>query len=388
MLTYVPILRAKDGEFEALRNMKSNVARYTVPLLEVQKQPMPKPVKPKADDGKKKRIRAPKQPKSLQDYLSDVAAKLADAHKDRPLFVDMYAYGPADKVESGEHVYTYMCGELIAHQMNVHAVVGLDRWGNAEYRAAVGRVLNLNGGKALLRLEPEDLEEMSDPEAFDDLLGDVLDECGLVARDLPVLIDFGDIRGKALADLLPSASIALEFLRLRGFVQVIVAGSSVPTSINEAVKKHNSTGFLSRLEVILWKALLPSTPGIRVVFGDYGVRSPRSNDNIAPDANGKIRYTIANEFFIVRGQPMSAPLKGEQMWGLADQVVLSPHYANERFSWGDAMIKACSEHKIKGNSTNWISFDTSHHMAAVVSEVFEYARAASGVSALNRPQMA
>lgn len=73
---------------------------------------------------------------------------------------------------------------------------------------------------------------------------------------------------------------------------------------------------------------------------------------------------------------------------MADQVVMSPHYANEDFSGGDAMTKACSEHKIKGNSTNWISFDTSHHVAAVTSEVFEYARAASGLSALNRPQTA
>jgi hypothetical protein len=270
--------------------------------------------------------------------------------------------------------------------MNFHAVVGVDRWSNAEYRAAVGHALSMNGGKALLRLEPEDIEDMADAEAFDDMIGDVLDACGLMARNLPVLIDLGDIRGKALADLLPDVSTALEFLRVRGFIEVIVAGSSIPTSINEAVKKRNSAGFLRRAEMILWKALLPSTPGVRIVFGDYGVRSPRSNDNIAPDANGKIRYTIENEFFIVRGHSMAEPPKGEQMWGLADQIVASTHYAKEGFSWGDAMIKQCSDHKLKGNSTNWISFDTSHHMATVVAEIFEYSRATTGVSLLNQPQ--
>jgi hypothetical protein len=44
--------------------------------------------------------------------------------------------------------------------MNFHAVVGMDRWSNAEYRAAVGRALTMNGGKVLLRLEPEDLEDI------------------------------------------------------------------------------------------------------------------------------------------------------------------------------------------------------------------------------------
>jgi hypothetical protein len=48
------------------------------------------------------------------------------------------------------------------------------------------------------------------------------------------------------------------------------------------------------------------------------------------------------------------------------------------------MIKQCSEQKIKGNSTQWISFDTSHHMAAVVAEIFEYSRATSGISLLNQ----
>jgi hypothetical protein len=48
------------------------------------------------------------------------------------------------------------------------------------------------------------------------------------------------------------------------------------------------------------------------------------------------------------------------------------------------MTKQCSEHMIKGNSTQWISYDISHHMAAVVAEVFEYSRATTGVSLLNQ----
>lgn len=369
MLTYVPILRAKDGEFDALRHMSDRVGRFVTPLLEIQKQS----------------TRTSAKPKSLQDYLSDVASKLAEAHQDRPLFVDMFAFGPADRVESGEHVYTYFCGELRSHGMNFHAVVGMDRWPNREYRAAIGHALEMNGGKALLRLETEDLEDMSDAEMFDEMLGDVLDECSLVAQSLPVLIDLGDVRGRPIVDLLPDVSAALEFLRARGFVQVVIAGSSIPTSISEAVKKQNSATFLQRGEMILWKTLLPSTQGVRLVFGDYGVRSPRSTDAISPHTNGKIRYTVANEFLIVRGHSMRVYPNGGQMWGLADYIVTSPQYAREGFSWGDEMIKRCSEHKIKGNSTQWIAFDTSHHLATVVAEIYEYSRATTGVSVLNRP---
>ncbi|AXF22715.1 hypothetical protein CUJ89_19560 [Burkholderia pyrrocinia] len=380
MLTYVPILRAKDGEFDALRHMDAHVSRAVMPLLEVQKQPSAKPVKPKPGAAPK----PPKPPKLLQDYLSDVATKLADAHGDRPFFIDMFAFGPADTVENGEHTYTYFCGELHSHAMDFHAVIGADRWPNAAYRTAIGHVLAMNGGKALLRLEPEDLEDMADPEMFDDNLGDILGECGLIAKNLPVLIDLGDIRTQPIADLLPTVSASLEFLRTRGFRQVVIAGSSMPSTINEAVKKHNSAGFLQRGEMIMWKTLLPSTPGLRVVFGDYGVRSPRSSDAMSPDTNGKIRYTVANEFLIVRGQSMRLPPQGAQMWSLADYIVKSPHYLKEGFSWGDAMIKQCSEQKVRGSSTNWIAYDTSHHLAAIVAEIYEYARTTAGVSALSQ----
>ena len=114
------------------------------------------------------------------------------------------------------------------------------------------------------------------------------------------------------------------------------------------------------------------------------VRSPRSSDAMSPDTNGKIRYTVANEFLIVRGQSMRLPPQGAQMWSLAEYIVKSPHYLKEGFSWGDSMSKKCSEQKVRGSSTNWIAYDTSHHLAAIVAEIYEYVRTTAGVSALNQ----
>ncbi|HBJ6585809.1 TPA: hypothetical protein LC330_002303, partial [Salmonella enterica subsp. arizonae serovar 18:z4,z23:-] len=44
------------------------------------------------------------------------------------------------------------------------------------------------------------------------------------------------------------------------------------------------------------------------------------------------------------------------------------------FSWGDERIEACSREEIKGGPTQWISYDTNHHMSFVVEEVSEFQR--------------
>jgi hypothetical protein len=61
--------------------------------------------------------------------------------------------------------------------------------------------------------------------------------------------------------------------------------------------------------------------------------------------------------------------KGEQMWDLAAKVVQSQHYLGPEFSWGDKRILDCSDKKTKGHHSQWISNDTSHHLAYVLAEV-------------------
>lgn len=352
-ISYVPILRAKEGEFDALRNLYPHQRQGLVPLMDIQKfESTPK--------------------KKAQDYLSDVARDLVGAYGSAPFFLDLYWWAPSAKTESGEHVLTYAYGELAARGANAHVVIGYDRWEDAEYSQAVRNVLSMNGGHGLLRLDNDALEDMADPEHFDDVLGTILHDCNQAVSKLPVLIDLGDLCGKALMDLIPIATGAIQGLKLRGFKTIILAGSSMPATINEAVKKQNSVGFISRQEMILWKTIFGEVEGIQLVPGDYGVRSPRASDAKNPKTNGKIRYTVPNQYFIARGHPFTDPPKGAQMWGLSRTVMDSGFYRDETFSWGDKRIDECSRELFKGTSTMWIANDTSHHIASVLVEVAEF----------------
>ena len=96
-----------------------------------------------------------------------------------------------------------------------------------------------------------------------------------------------------------------------------------------------NSGNVLRREYIAWKAIRNVFPNNLVVFGDYGIVSPNSADGIrTPHANGKIRYIIKNEYFVVRGHSRSQGNKGEQMYDLSEIVVNSSYFQSRKFSWG------------------------------------------------------
>ena len=134
--------------------------------------------------------------------------------------------------------------------------------------------------------------------------------------------------------------------------------------------------------MLLWQMLRTQYPHINWLFGDYGVRSPNTGEDvISPHTNGKIRHTIDKHFFIVRGHSVQIGAKGGQMYDLAKKLVESPHYLNPEFSWGDSQIFQCSLGQgTPGNSTTWIAIDTSHHIAYSVAEVMEFEKSVTAAS--------
>jgi hypothetical protein len=121
----------------------------------------------------------------------------------------------------------------------------------------------------------------------------------------------------------------------------------LPAFINKAVKDENSSDYVTRREIHVWKSFVDDSK-LPLVFSDYGIRNPKAEDDIiAPNANGKIRYTIENKHFVVRGY---SKLKGDgykQLHKLAENIVNSPNFLGPDFSWGDEDVL---RHVVKKNS--------------------------------------
>lgn len=353
---YVPILRAKAGEFVALKNLSNRAKSGILPLLDVP-----------ANTSKAK------VPKTDSEHLASVIESISSIWKNRPLILDAFSWSPSASTEEGEHIIPYLQSTLETKGVEVSPVIGYDRWDDLDYQAAISEIVLPQGRHFCLRLDDDALHDIVDIDYFKERVNEILDATGKTASEFIVLIDLADLSRKPLIDVSEIASKSIVALHSLKFTRIIIAGSSIPESINLAVKESNTIGFLPRKEILIWKSLYESFP--EVIFGDYGIRSSRSTGEvIAPDANGKIRYTLDKRFMISRGHSMRTEDKGAQVYKLAERIINSEYYMGSKFSWGDEIIEKCAQGEYKGSLTNWISIDTNHHIELVTLEIAEFSK--------------
>lgn len=354
-LLYVPILAAKQGEFSALSNLPSVTGDRVTPVFEV---PNPGPGKP------------------LEISLAKTATKAGKAWSGREAFLDISKWKPNARTETGIHVLEFSFFQFRSQGITTHPVIGYDRWDDLDYIQALKNIRASYAIKPCLRLDREAIEDAHDPTYFAERIEQIMSELDLTAKNLYVLIDLGDVTKSSTPDTLAEADTVIDAIRSLGFTTIILAGCSIPATINTAVENPDTAGCIPRIEMMVWKAVFEDRKDSGIVFGDYSVRNSDAADGvIAPHANAKIRYTISNQFFIVRGHSKQLTRLAVQNKELARILVASPYYMGAAFSWGDGQILQCSiGAKEMGSPTTWIGIDTNHHIHAVVNELFEFQR--------------
>lgn len=359
--TYVPILKAKPGEFSALGNLKLSYSEKITPFFEI-----PKFTKKVSESAY---LRGSTQPK--KDYLDKVCREITESCNSSNIFFDQFEWKPNVYTEAGEHIYSYVFRKLSSSGFKVYPVIGLDRWDDIDYQNSLKNLSTPEDTLYCLRIDSETIEDAYDQEHFIESIENIMDGMHLSGEQLIILFDFGDVTKKSIVSLLADMHHLLKVVEDFGFHAKMMAGASFPTFINEAVKDEDSTGYVERREMVVWKALL-NEDFEDLIFADYGIRNPSSADDIpATHANGKIRYTMNNRYFVARGHSKQKGNKGDQIYDLAKVIVNSQHYLGISFSWGDKKINDCSLKKLKGRPQDWIGFDTSHHISYVVEEVLE-----------------
>lgn len=359
--TYFPILKALTAEFKALENTKPGNASQIIPLFEL----------PKVPDRKKYR----ESSTPITEFIDDTSEEIGRLWAGKFAMFDAYHWSPTATTEHGEHIIPYTYNALNFMGVEAVPVVGYDRWGMLEYQMALQSVARVHKGKFCIRLDHTAFEDSAEPDFFQENLDEILSLLELDPANCHVILDFEDVTPLGAIDLLGKFESLFNLISGYGFMSFSIAGCSLPKTINEAVKKPNTCGVVLRKEMLLWRSARQRYPRFPIYFGDYGVRGPSTNEGVpSKHTNGKIRHTIDKEYFVARGQSISKPPKGEQMWELAQKVVNSVHYLGAQFSWGDSEILRCSNKKFKGNAGQWIAIDTNHHLAYVVAEITEFER--------------
>jgi Beta protein len=371
---YVSSLRAKQGEFLALRNLTTAQRENVTPLWEIQPIPGLEPrdeadletdTEEGAEEGVDDDQGAPAAPHGLitvDEYLKRMPVYLGRAWRDGDAFVDVALIHPAVRMADGSHPLEWLCNAAAAEKTKLIPVTGLDR--TPEHNAAAVTVHNAQKSGIAIRLA---IERVSDAAELTALIG----QLGLPPEELDLIVDLRVVTPATsglIALVLPL--VLSQLCTGRVWRTFTLLGGSFP----EALAPFGRGIIMQpRPEWALWYNLVAGTaerPARLPAFGDYAVQYPLHVT--LPDfaaAAAAIRYTGATQWYIFRGRPIVS--RGNvvgygygQYKALAELcVATAPPYRGPAYSAGDKYIDECANGGPTGNNTTWRSVGTNQHVA-------------------------
>jgi hypothetical protein len=352
---YVPILKAKFGEFQALRELQPAKKRSITPMIVIQ------PVDLNPDTGL--------PTKTVDAHVQLIPQRILEAWgPDQSIFVD-FANDPDDRMLDGSHPLTYVFDESRALGLKLIPVTGISR--ESDYQEAVGRVASIDGRGVCFRLETEDLE---DDEELADELDSLCSELELSPGQVDILIDLGPIAEDQMPIIQSFLRNLLRFFpKINDWRSLILSATSIPETLS-GIGTYTAKN-MPRLEWIIWKNLIGSgklkrTPN----FSDYTTVHPTHMDLDfrVIQIGGKVKYTLEEEWLIVKGQSFKRR-GGEQNRDLCAYITANPEYRSRDYSWGDNCIYECAQGTGgTGNPTTWVKAGVNQHICFVADQIASF----------------
>jgi hypothetical protein len=348
---YVPVLKWKQGEQQALQELSGPVKSFVTPLIEIPPVPW--------------------------NYTLGVATKTIDQHLLRTsdqlyscwgcsdiLFLDMHLVPPGERMSDGRHPLKYVFDEARLLGVSLIPVTGLGR--DTHYQTAVREISSVDRRGICLRISDEHLDD----DDLESLLRDTLDAVASRRAEVDLILDLADISGenpRRLSRYLVDAIRRLE--RFRSWRTITLVSSSFPRDLSAIPR--DAIDAIPRKDWEVWNHVLSSSSGRKPSFGDYAIQHPEPPE-IDPRImrmSASIRYTADTEWLIVKGRNVKTYGYG-QYHDLCRHIVADPRFYGEDFSWGDEYIAECSRGETgTGNATTWRRVGTSHHIKVVCEQI-------------------
>lgn len=165
--------------------------------------------------------------------------------------------------------------------------------------------------------------------------------------------------------------------KVKSYRNVIISSSSFPQALTEIDK--NAINLLERLEYTLWKDCYKKwiSNNIELIYSDYCINHPdyfKFIPGMKPSFN--IRYTTNDNFIIIKGEMVEkGGLNINNVTPLCKLLVDSKYFLGADYSWGDDYIYKRSIDGAKegpGNLTNWRTVGTNHHITLVINQLSSF----------------
>jgi hypothetical protein len=344
---YVPILKAKDGEFGALSELPEEIKSRITPLIDIFNSDSKIP---------------------LEKRLIKIANKIERSWgNERPIFVDLFGIDLKERVLGGDHPLTFIFDLL--RKLNVKAIplIGFDR--DEAYVEAIQKTVKADNKGICIRLLTDDMEDTYE---LADNIESLLSDLDISYEDAHLMLDFRELKIDKIRVATGTAiNVIGKIPHINNWSTLTVAASGFPGSLREI--DTLSSGKLPRTDYLLWKLLIKRRKEIERLpsFGDYGIQHPDLLEldwKVIPLVPN-IRYTLPDEWLIIRGGS-NKKYGWHQSHQLSKELVNMAEYYGETFCWGDNYISLCSDESVgPGNMTTWRKIGTNHHITLVSSQI-------------------
>lgn len=350
---YIPCLRWKLGEYQALADLSSIARSIIMPLIDVSE------IGFDFATGENK--------KSVDDHLKQFAKRVTDNWGKDKCFIDMHLINDAERMATCEHPVTFIFNDLRSKGAQAIPVMAINQ--DSQWQSAIQQVADQDNRGFCLRISLEEAANSRLGKSIQELLEKFnkrVEQCDLIIDERAP--NFEPLDG--FVSMLETIIRNLPYLnQWRSFALI---GTSFPSSLS--ILKSNPQKIIPRNEWRAYKQLFfrLRSSGIRIPnFGDYAINHPEVStaDPRVMKTTANIRYTINDNWLVVRGKVLR-DYGFEQHRDLCKMIERSNLFEGPGFSVGDKYIFDCSRKNVSpGNSTTWRRVGTNHHLEAVARDV-------------------
>jgi hypothetical protein len=342
-VTYVPVLKGRQGEFAALAAIQPTTRQRILPLLEI----VPGP----ADE-----------PAALKSVIERTANKLGPWAGNR-LLLDAGLLATDVELHNGRGAVGFSSDVALIRGVDATPVVRLNDELLAHFDAA--KVHADHGTGVTIRLNAEDLDE--DPEDIDEALAGLLGHLGITRANVDLVLDLGAVSGDLTvrAGSRLAADVLRDLTAIEQWREIIVTAGAFPVDLSEF--SPWTIGEIPRDDAALHDHIRQRKRRLRIpTFGDYSIAHPLLATGPTFPAAPQLRYTVADRWITLKGS-RTDPRGHEQFYEICETIARHPDFVGARLGKADTRIAdPRARGQGPGNASTWREIGTTHHLDYVV----------------------
>jgi hypothetical protein len=349
---YLPILKAKFGEFTALSKLTPAIRKHVVPLLVIQ---------PNEYDHQSQI-----KPPTMEEHLIKIGSKFKEFWPFDDTFVDtdLVCNESADGLTCIEYLYKRLFEKGVA-PVPVLSLISPD-----SLKAGVRSVQQkYTIDSCAFRITMNDLSSATLNDRINLLIVNQLAE----VENIHLILDLAAAEFDELDDFADAIVSRLEhFPYWKKWKSFSICGSAFPKTGAIKEEVNNIPRNEWKLFQLIKEKLDREKFKRQINYGDYSIVAPGyiEFDPIRMGSTANIRYTIDDDYIVLKGKSLKS--KGySQYISQAIDITNADYFLGAGYSAGDAHLKECADKQIKtGTPTIWNWVGNNHHITKVVMDLF------------------